>query len=46
MEIIHLICFMTHKLKAKDKTMYPNAVTVLEQVFNVNLQTNAIKKIV
>ena len=37
MEIIHLICFMTQVLKAKDKTLYPNAVTVLEQVFNINV---------
>ena len=43
MEIIHLICFMTQVLKAKDKTMYPNAVTVLEQVFNINLRDNTDK---
>lgn len=44
MEIIHLICFMTQVLKAKDKTKYPNAVTVLEQVFNVNLHDNTDKE--
>jgi hypothetical protein len=43
MEIIHLICFMTQVLKTKDKTMYPNAVTVLEQVFNINLRDNTDK---
>lgn len=37
MEIIHLICFMTQVLKAKDKTLYPNAIAVLEQVFNINI---------
>lgn len=44
MEIIHLICFMTQVLKAKDKTLYPNAITVLEQVFNVNLHDNTDKE--
>jgi hypothetical protein len=44
MEIIHLICFMTQVLKTKDKSMYPNAVTVLEQVFNINLHDNTDKE--
>ena len=44
MEIIHLICFMTQVLRTKDKTMYPNAVTVLEQVFNINLHDNTDKE--
>lgn len=44
MEIIHLICFMTQVLKSKDKTKYPNAVTVLEQVFNSNLHNNVDKE--
>ena len=44
MEIIHLICFMTQVLKAKDKTLYPNAVAVLEQVFNINIHDGVDKE--
>lgn len=44
MEIIHLICFMTQFLKAKDKTLYPNAVAVLEQIFNINIHDDVDKE--
>lgn len=40
MEIIHLLCFMTQLLKKKDISTYPNAVAVLEKIFNVDLHNN------
>jgi len=44
MEIIHLICFMTQVLRNKDKTLYPNAIAVLEQVFNINIHDGVDKE--
>lgn len=40
LEVIQLICFITQKLKKKDKNTYPDAVTVLEKIFNIDLRTD------
>lgn len=40
MEIIHLLCFMTQLLRKKDDRLYPDTITVLEKIFNVDLTNN------
>lgn len=40
LEIIHLLCFMTQLLNQKSPKEYPNAIIVLEKIFNVGLANN------
>lgn len=37
LEIIYLICFLTQKMRRKDSKKYPDCITVLGAIFNIDL---------
>lgn len=40
LEIINLICFLSQKLHKKDPEKYPSCISVLETIFEVNLEND------